>query len=47
MRHTKRRLCLPEIMRLFTQLWASLLSGEADGGDEGIRTLERVTPLLP
>jgi hypothetical protein len=24
-----------------------LQSGEADGGDEGIRTLERVTPLLP
>ena len=41
------RLYLTETTRLFTQLWASLQSGEADGGDEGIRTLERVTPLLP
>ena len=28
----KTRLYLPEITRLFTQLWASLQSGEADGG---------------
>ena len=26
------RLYPPEITRLFTQLWASLQSGEADGG---------------
>jgi len=32
MHHTNARLYLPEIKRLFTQLWASLQSGEADGG---------------
>ena len=32
MHHTKRTPVSPETTRLFTQLWASLQSGEADGG---------------
>ena len=38
-------LYLAETTWLFTQLWASLQSGEADGGQTGIRTLETVTRL--
>ena len=38
---------LTETTRLFTQLWASLQSGEADGGDEGIIRHSVRTPLYP
>ena len=38
MHQQNARLYLPETTRLFTQLWASLQSGEADGG---VRCLSR------
>ena len=44
MHHTKRSLYLAKTTQLFTQLWASLQTGEADGGGGGIRTHGRLSP---